>query len=147
MPSALNQKPDLSDKPGLVCIRSGGFTLIEIIIALMMISVMAAMIFHATGGGLWRSAQGVTNSRTYFELQGQMEKITKIYKQKLDVNNGNIDLSEFQSDVATEAYVDAAQTGFLSESSGNLTLTGGATKLFMVTLVHGDQRCVSIFSQ
>ncbi len=147
MPSKLHPKQALSLSSEKTIFCPKGFSLIEIIVGLMMISVMAAMIFHATGGGLWQSAQGVTACREFFELQGQMEKITRIYKQRLAANNGTINLSDFQSDIAGEDYVNAAQTGYLSESGGNFTLTPGTTNLFLVTLVHGDQRCVSIFSQ
>ena len=147
MTSKLHRKPDSFLKIKKQFLSPEGFTLLEIIMALILISVMAAMIFHITGGGLWRSAKGVSDCRIFFEVQGQMERITKTYKQQLAANNGVMDLAAFQSTISGWNYVDATQTGYLSESGGNLSLTPGATPLFMVTLVHGDQRCVSLFSQ
>ena len=123
-----------------------GFTLIEVIIALIIVSVLATMIFHATGDGLWRTARGVGECRALFELQGRMEQIVQIYKKHLNDGNGSVNLADFRNDVVDFPEVDDEGTGFLNESGGSFSITPNATSLFMVTLVQGDQRIASIFA-
>ena len=123
-----------------------GFTLIEVVAALIILSVLSAMMFNTTGGGLWKSAQGVTDCRTLFALQGQMEQIVQLYKQQLAIGGGSIDLAGFQAAVIALPYVDASQTGYLTEAGGVFSLTPSSTPLFLVTLTQGDQSIGTIFS-
>lgn len=131
------------------CSRSdeAGFTLIEVIAGLLIISVLAAMIFSTTGGGLWRTARGVGECRTLFELQGEMEQIVGDYKSRLTAGGGSIDLADFRTAVIGYTFVDAGATDYLTEAGGNLNLTATPTRLLLVTLSQGDQRIASIFSQ
>jgi prepilin-type N-terminal cleavage/methylation domain-containing protein len=129
------------------CAADRGFTLIEVIAGLIIISVLASMIIQATSGGLWESAQGVSDCRTFFELQDQLEEITRIYQQQLTTGNGAIDLDVFRNAIAAIPYVDSSNTGYLTESGGTFTLTPSNTSLFLVTLSQGDQRIGSIFSR
>jgi prepilin-type N-terminal cleavage/methylation domain-containing protein len=126
-----------------------GFTLMELIAALILVAVLAAMIFPVTRYGLEQTARGVGDCRELFELQGQMEQIIEIYKTQLATGTaGDIDLVAFRDTVSGYSYVDAVNTGFLDESGGALTLTGDTTRpLFLVTLVSGSQRISSIFSR
>ena len=127
-----------------------GFTLIEVIVGLLIVAVLAAMIYQTTGGGLWRSAQGVGECRTLFELQGEMEHIVAVYKQGLKDGGGNIDLTAFRDAVLVDPdidHVDTSQTGYLNESEGTFSLTASPTKLLLVTLAQDDQRIASIFGQ
>lgn len=123
-----------------------GFTLIEVIAALIIIAVLAAMIFPATGGGLWQTARGVGECRELFELQGQMEEIVADYKSDLS-DDGNVNLEDFQDSLTGYSYVDNGNTGFLEESGSDLDLTATPTSLLLVTLTAGDQRIASVFSR
>jgi prepilin-type N-terminal cleavage/methylation domain-containing protein len=123
-----------------------GFTLIEVIAALIIVGVLAAMIFPVTGGGQWRTAQGVGECRELFELQGQMEEIVQLYKTGLADGDGDIDLEDFKDSVDGYSYVDSGSTGFLTESGSDLTLTATPTSLLLVTLTTGDQRVANVFA-
>lgn len=127
--------------------EEAGFTLIEVIAALVIVAVLAAMIFPVTRQGLEQTARGVGDCRELFRLQGQMEDIVSIYKAQLAAAGGDIDLIAFRDSVTGYSYVDSANTGFLDESGGNLNLTGDTSMpLFLVTLASGDQHIASIFS-
>lgn len=146
-----NEKPNHSahgkkGAPSPAAYASSGFTLIEVIAALLIVSVLAAMIFHITGGGLWRTAQGVGECRALFELQDRMEQITRMYKKHLADGNGIVDLTEFRDAVLAYPDVDADGTGFLIESGGNFSLSLSATPLLLVSLTRGDQRIACIFA-
>jgi len=126
--------------------NESGFTLIEVIASLIIISVLAAMIFPATGGGLWRTARGVGECRELFELQGQMEEIVSAYKTALSSGNGDVNLEDFRDNVIGFSYVDTGSTGFLVESGSDLTLTASPTSLLLITLTAGDQRIANVFA-
>lgn len=127
--------------------NENGFTLIEVIAALIIIAVLAAMVFPVTSSGLWRTARGVGECQELFELQGQMEEIVEVYKTQLSGGNGVIDLEDFRDSVLGYSYVDSGSTGFLEESGNNLTLTATPTSVLLITLTAGDQRIASIFSK
>ena len=138
---------DISGQEPKDCgINKAGFTLIEVILALIIVSVLASMVFHITGSGLWRTARGVGECRTLFELQGRMEQIVQIYKKQLTDGNGAVDLTVFQDTVLGLPDVDAGRTGFLSESGDDFSLTPSTTSMLLVTLVRDDQRIASIFA-
>jgi prepilin-type N-terminal cleavage/methylation domain-containing protein len=123
----------------------GGFTLIEVIAALIIIAVLAAMLFPVTNGQ-WRMARGVGECRDLFELQGEMEKIVAAYKNELS-DDGDVDLGDFRT-ALINGYpsVDSNNTNFIDDSGGDLELTGDPTSLLLVTLGSGDQRLATIFS-
>ena len=92
---------------------------------------------------------GCGESRTLFELQGEMERIVGIYKQGLKNGDGAIDLTTFRDAVVNNPDlddVDTDQTGYLTESAGAFSLTPSATPLLLITLAQGDQRIASIFA-
>ena len=126
--------------------RAKGFTLLEVIAALVILSVLSAMMLNATGSGLWKSAQGVSDCRSLFELQDRMEQIVQTYKRQLAAGGGSINLATFRTAVLAMPFVDASQTGYLTEVGGVFSLTPAATQLFLVTLTQGDQSIGTIFS-
>ena len=125
---------------------SGGFTLIEVIITLVVMAIVATMLVSVMGPNLTKSAAPVGMVGDQYKTVEQMEMLTSQYRQQ--IQNGTLNLASFKATYVdtNTAYVDTANTQLL-----NLTSTTGGTtytsqQVLLVTLKDGDQFVQAVFT-
>jgi prepilin-type N-terminal cleavage/methylation domain-containing protein len=111
-----------------------GFTLIEIIIALVLAGLLAALAGPMLSGAMKGNATAVQNMEAAFTLQSQMEKIANCYV------NGTMTIANLTSCVTNNTNASfstvSAKTGYtvLSGSTFTVDNTQTSSKLYTVTL-------------
>jgi len=136
--------------------RSCGFTLVETIIAVVILAAAATMagLFASTSMG--RGAAGSLSFNDEVALRNAMEEITVYYKGQIAA--GSLTLAGVASHVNTShsALVDSAHTGYLTfsdtDSDGTYTPssvshTYSTGTVLLVTLTSGGQSLGALFSQ
>ena len=133
-----------------------GFTLIESIIALVMVSIMAAMLFTFSEP-LTRSAGAFGWLNDELILQQSMESILADYKNQRNDPNNPFDPSVFRQYVMNNyaTMVDAGKTGFLTftgvgtiytAGSPTVSIPPGAQPVLIVTLQRNGRTLSMIFT-
>jgi prepilin-type N-terminal cleavage/methylation domain-containing protein len=136
-----------------------GFTIIESIIALVMVSFMAAMLYSFSQP-LYSSAGAYGLFNDELILQQGMERILADYKSQRNDGNNPFDPSVFRQYVIQHpqysTMVDAGRTGFLSFTSAGMTYTAtwppqatipaGAPAVLIVTLQRNGRFLSMIFT-
>lgn len=126
-----------------------GFTLLEIIVTLILISITGVVMFPVLRTNLTKSAVPVIRVDNQYKLVQEMDRLTARYRDEIQKDTLNI--NTFKSTyVDTSAFVDAGSTGFVG--MGQITGINGYTNqapdnILRVTLVDGDQRLVSFFTE
>jgi prepilin-type N-terminal cleavage/methylation domain-containing protein len=133
-----------------------GFTLIETIVALVLVSIMAVMILNFS-----QPLSGSLGAFSWFNdellLQQNMEKILGDYKYQRNNPNNPFDPSVFRQYVISQyPLVDAARTGFLSFNGAFPTYTavwppqgnipGGAPPVLIITVQKNGKILSMIFT-
>jgi len=138
-----------------------GFTLIEIIVALVLIGMTGALMFPALRTGLAKSATPVKRVGDQYELIQEMDRLNAAYRHEIGQDSADDDTDDFSLDdfktnfVDIAANIDAANTYYLTcaVTSGNTvqtsscTQSGTATSLLMVTMSKDNMTLVALFSQ
>ncbi len=105
-----------------------GFTLIEAIITLVLVSVMGAMFFEFMGPQLTGSPFQVIRIKSQYELVQEIERLTGLYRDEL--NKGTLDINTFKAaHVDTSPYNDGSQVITLTTSGGYTTQYGTILKV------------------
>jgi len=121
-----------------------GFTLLEIIATLILISISAAVMFPVMGTSLVRSAEPVERLNDHHLLVQEMDRLTGIYRDA--IHNNTLNINTFKTtNVDTSPYVDAGLTNFITLSDGGFTTA--SPNILRVTLVNNDQTLVALFTQ
>ena len=85
--------------------RDKGFTLVEIIIAIVVAAILAAMVFSYSGTTLTQSVQPLNQAAKTMALQKVMENIFTDYN-----SNYKADLAGIQTKIGAEGTVCSAET-------------------------------------
>lgn len=121
-----------------------GFTLLEIIVTLIMISISAAILFPVMGTTLTQSARPVHRLSDHHLLIQEMDKWTGIYRE--EIRDGTLDITTFKTDVDTSAnYLDS--TAYLNSFNGGAYSTQGTNKILQVKLINNGQTLIALFAE
>lgn len=129
-----------------------GFTLVEIIVTLILISITGVVMFPVLHTNLTKSAVPVVRLENQYHLIQAMDRLTARYRDEIQNDSLNIsdfDINDFKTNyVDVSPFRDAGNTGFLAagQITGNAYNTQ-STNILRVTLVDGDQTLVSLFTE
>jgi prepilin-type N-terminal cleavage/methylation domain-containing protein len=132
--------------------NQNGFTLVEIIVTLILISITGVVMFPVLRTNLTKSAVPVVRMENQYHLIQEMDRLTARYRDELQNDSLSIndfDINDFKTNyVDVIPFRDAGNTGFLSvgQITGN-TYNTQSTNILRVTLVDGDQTLVSFFTE
>jgi prepilin-type N-terminal cleavage/methylation domain-containing protein len=105
-----------------------GFTLIEAIITLVLVSILGAMFFEFMGPQLTGSPFQVLRVQDQYELIQETERLTGLYRDEL--NKETLDITTFKgAHVDTSPYNDNSQIITLTTSGGYTTQYGTILKV------------------
>ena len=122
-----------------------GFTLLEIIVTLILISISAAIMFPVMGTNLTQSAKPVQRLNDHHLLIQEMDKWTGVYRDEIR-NSGSVDIASFKTNVDTNAnYLDS--TIYINSFNGGAYATQGTNTILRVILNQNDQTLVALFAQ
>ena len=124
-----------------------GFTLVEIIVTLILISITAVVMFPVLRTNLTKSAVPITRLDSQYQLVQAMDRLTARYRD--EIQNDSLDITNFKNTyVDVSPFVDAGNTGFMGigQITGNAYNTQ-SPDILRVTLVDGDLTLVSYFTE
>lgn len=128
-----------------------GFTLLEIIVTLILISITGVVMLPVLRTNLTKSAVPVTRLDSQYQLVQAMDRLTACYRNKIKIDPPSGIISEFNNDCLTDVdvspFVDAGNTGSVTGLITGISYNPQSTNILRVTLVDGDQRLVSFFSE
>lgn len=82
--------------------RRGGFTLIEIIITLVIVSILVSMLYSYFGTAITRSAEPLSRMGNALALQRVMENITADYRSLYNASTRQYDLATLATRIGAE---------------------------------------------
>jgi len=129
-----------------------GFTLIEVILALVIAVILGAMMITVLGTGVTQSATPVNWLRTNFDIYEVMENITADYRQKLMTDNP-FTLSSFMSDVQSNYNSPDYSVTFkyVSFDAGHVenaaACSGSDCRVLKITITQGLHNVYALFSE
>ena len=105
--------------------QNDGFTLVELIIALTIGSVLASLYVQFMGTGLMRSGETIHRLKVSYEINQVIEKVLAAYK--ADAASDTFDLAVFNSNLGgfNENGVTCSGTFLVFRSGGNLIDANG----------------------
>ena len=127
-----------------------GFTLIEVIIAIVLVAILGTVLVSYMSGGISKSGLPVVWVKQEFDIYKTMEKITADYQKAL--LSSPFDLHAFQTDKVTP-YASGNMT--VTTDYLNINRTSGAQAtadytsglILRVTLQKGDQSVTALFTR
>jgi len=137
-----------------------GFTLIEVIVTLVLVSIVGAMVVSFMGTQVTQSGRSVTWMTEELELSSVMERMLADYREELKEEPPN--WTTFFGDRDTEGeinnlytatidYADIELTAFTEDNPGNpstdYTESGADPAIHKLTLKKGDQTLITIFTE
>ena len=116
-----------------------GFTLIEVIVAIILAALLGAMVVQYTGTNLQATVESLVATKNNSAAVSVMEEITRDYRNWLE-NNPGAALSEFQTDL--ENNYTGAQTQMIT-----LRPEDPAESILRVTISRGNRQLDSLFTK
>lgn len=124
-----------------------GFTLIEVIIAIILAALLGTMIIQYTGTNLTATVKALVGTQNNTTAVRVMEQITRDYRNWLE-DHPNQNLSAFRSNINNN-YPEA-DTQFVEVSPGSsqfVEVPPGQSNTLRITVTQGDRKLVSLFTK
>ena len=134
--------------------KPGGFTLLEVIIALIVGSILGAILLEFLGQTVHKSFEPVKMAQGSMELTAIVEKMTADYKKQLALSNNP--LVDFKSDIEnnTGNYGDYTWStswitfdGSGNEAPDNDPLSPFYHRVLKVTVVRGQHEITTLYTR
>ena len=134
--------------------KPGGFTLLEVIIALIVGSILGAILLEFLGQTVYKSFEPVKMAQGSMELTAIVEKMTADYKKQLALSNNP--LVDFKSDIEnnTGNYGDYTWStswitfdGSGNEAQDNDPLSPFYHRVLKVTVVRGQHEITTLYTR
>jgi prepilin-type N-terminal cleavage/methylation domain-containing protein len=126
---------------------SKGFTLVEVIVAIIIMAVAAAALLKIYGTAFTGSAVPAGKVQSQYNMIQQMETITSQYRDQV-TNNAAFNLATFKvTYIDGKPYVDGTKTGLIPPLTSSDGLYTTQSALLRVTLTDGKQTVTTIFTQ
>ncbi len=129
--------------------NQNGFTLIEIIVALVVGAILAAIIVQVMGTNLSRSAEPIFWVRNQLSLQEIMDSMIADYKYlwmtdstPLETFKSRVESNYYGSYAATTKYID-----FDASGQENITACSSDCKILKVTITNANQHLTALFTR
>jgi len=120
-----------------------GFTLLETIIILVLVSILGAMFFEFMGPQLTGSPFQVVRVKNQYELIQELERLTGLYRDEL--SKGTLDIDAFKAaNVDTSPYNDNSQVITLTTSGGYTTQYG---TILQVRLKNNENKMYTLLTR
>lgn len=133
---------------------AGGFTLLEVVVTLIVISLLGALLAEVLGTGVQRSAEPIVHIQHGYRLTGVLDRITADYEEVY--RDGQIGFADFKRNIEngnlpgnTPYYGDyTADTAYIVFQDGVETEdTAGTNRLLRVTVEVPGQAVTAVFSR
>ncbi len=112
--------------------RHEGFTLLEIIVTLIIVSIMGAMLISMTSGALTRSTQPAIQTMEINVMNQVADGISRAYRELGSISDLQAHISAGDYDLTDPAIsVTASYTGY---GNGTTPVEGGSSDLLRVTI-------------
>ncbi|MFW6325033.1 MAG: type IV pilus modification PilV family protein [Desulfovibrionales bacterium] len=121
-----------------------GFTLIEIIVTLVLVSFLALVLYSLQGTALTSSAQSILNSQQKLELKQEVENIVSKYARFVNAAADNTYLETFKADIETDPSVACS---YITFDNGIEQPSGSQTNTLKVTVTNDEMTATMLFTR
>jgi type II secretory pathway pseudopilin PulG len=130
---------------------SGGFTLVEVIVTIMMAAIMGAFFIQYMGTAMSRSTRAVDFVREEATAEALMEKIITDYVAKINLNEAAA-LIDMNKAINIDKIYDSAQKKVTAkyidfDNSGNEINDSSKLRTLKVTVAAGEHRLTTLLAK
>jgi prepilin-type N-terminal cleavage/methylation domain-containing protein len=127
--------------------RNGGFTLIEVIVALVVAGILGTLLISFLSTGVTKSSLPVFWVKTQYELSEVMDKITADYR--VAVGGESFDINDFKDQIEADyaEYITGTSFTDFSWNGANYEESGTDGNIMKVTLGKGEHAVMALFTQ
>jgi len=122
-----------------------GFTFVEIIVTLIIAAILGVMLIQFMGSSVSGSAKTVDNIKKGFQLNQEMEKITRDYRDWL-ITSPDDSINAFLNNTVKQNYADIIindETKLIEVDPGK----DGDIEILQVTITDGTQTLMALFTK
>lgn len=124
--------------------NSNGFTLIEVIIAIIIAALLGAMIIQYTGTNLTATVKSLVATHNNTDAVSVMEQITRDYRNWLE-DSPDETILDFETNIINSDDYSGIQTDIIAP--GELRDDDPDDSILRVTVTRGDRELVSLFTK